>query len=199
MPIEASSPRMGLVQSASRRKASVRARTVVTSLAIVVFLPLLCACGDDDTEDKANDAGLDEPAPLAAEPAPALDLDLSVADGAIDGAVICDGEEPQPFTANEASGAAGLYLASFTFEGFDYRPIDLSGSSSPTAASEAVRAGSAVTAGSATFVVRPQPRPLALRWIGQSCSTGGSNGSRSELIRTRARLGPPRHRAARSP
>lgn len=50
-----------------------------------------------------------------------FDVELSLVDDAVTGMVIQDGEEPQPFTANKASGDAGLYTAEFTFEGDEYR------------------------------------------------------------------------------
>lgn len=49
-----------------------------------------------------------------------LDIELSLADDAARGAVTLDGEEPQPFTANEAGGDAGLYTARFTVDDEDY-------------------------------------------------------------------------------
>lgn len=49
-----------------------------------------------------------------------LDIELSLADDAVRGAVTLDGEEPQPFTANEAGGDAGMYTARFTDDGEDY-------------------------------------------------------------------------------
>lgn len=49
-----------------------------------------------------------------------LGVELSLADDAVSGAVILNGEEPQPFTANEASGDAGVYAAEGTFDDTDY-------------------------------------------------------------------------------
>lgn len=177
-----------------------RTRSLMVSLATLVLLAMLSACGGSDSEDMGGD--LQEPAPLASEPVPeldvemsqadtpagavdaerageetyvgevtedlyisvaldegidaagpqqvlvyvcdgqhaeyllgeigmetatlegeALDVELSLADGVVSGAVILDDEEPRPFTANEASGDAGLYAASFDFEGYDYRPV----------------------------------------------------------------------------
>jgi sporulation protein YlmC with PRC-barrel domain len=51
-----------------------------------------------------------------------LDVELSLEDGAVSGAVIRDGEEPRPFTADEVTGDAGLYTADFTSNGEEYRP-----------------------------------------------------------------------------
>ena len=51
-----------------------------------------------------------------------LDVEFSIAEGVVSGVVIQDGEEPRPFTANEATGDSGLYTAEFTFEGDEYRP-----------------------------------------------------------------------------
>jgi hypothetical protein len=47
-------------------------------------------------------------------------VELSLADDAVRGTVTLDGEEPQPFAANEASGDADLYVAEPTFDDTDY-------------------------------------------------------------------------------
>lgn len=53
----------------------------------------------------------------------AWDVELSVGEDVITGTATRHGEEPQAFTASEASGNAGVYAADFSHEGFDYRPV----------------------------------------------------------------------------
>jgi hypothetical protein len=47
-------------------------------------------------------------------------VELSLADDAVSGAVTVGDGQPQPFTADEASGDAGLYMAEATFDDTDY-------------------------------------------------------------------------------
>lgn len=48
-------------------------------------------------------------------------VDVTLADDSVSGAVASDGEEAQPFTADLATGDAGLYRAKWTLAGVDYQ------------------------------------------------------------------------------
>jgi hypothetical protein len=52
-----------------------------------------------------------------------LDVELALGDDAVSGTVIPHGDEPLPFSAEPATGEAGLYVAAFDHDGYDYRPV----------------------------------------------------------------------------